>query len=72
MESRLTPVVMLAETIRRAEVPLALMGDQGGTSLIAGEVAPSGVIHGTVSVETEHGTLYLDDESEVEVVAVSD
>lgn len=68
MEGRTVPVAMLAETVRRAWVPLAFLGDQGGVSLITGEVAPSGLVPGTVSVETEHGTLYLDAEGEVEVI----
>lgn len=68
MQSHTVPVASLAETVRRAWVPLALLGDQGGVSLITGAIVPSGVVRGTVSVETEHGTVYLDEEGEVEVV----
>lgn len=47
--------------------PLRLIGDQGGHSLITGTTRKSGLVMGTLSVETEHGTVYLDPESEVEV-----
>lgn len=47
--------------------PLRLIGDQGGHSAITGEVCESGVVMGTLFIETEHGTVYLDPESEIEV-----
>ena len=47
--------------------PLRLIGDQGGHSAITGEVCESGVLTGTLLIETEHGTVYLDPESEIEV-----
>lgn len=47
--------------------PLRLIGDQGGHSAITGEVHKSGVVMGTLFIETEHGTVYLDPESEIEV-----
>lgn len=45
-----------------------LHGSSGGLSFITGEVVVSNVVPGTLSVETEHGTTYLDLDSEVEVV----
>ena len=45
-----------------------LHGSGGGLSLITGEIKPSSALPGTLSVETEHGTTYLDAESEVEVI----
>lgn len=47
--------------------PLRLIGDQGGHSAITGEICESGLVMGTLSIETEHGTVYLDPESEIEV-----
>lgn len=67
MHGRTVAVAALAEAVALAESPLALLGDQGGVSLITGDIIPSGLVHGTVSVETEHGTVYLDAEGEVEV-----
>ena len=45
-----------------------LSGSMGGLSLITGEVERSGLVPGALSVDTEHGTTYLDLDSEVEVV----
>lgn len=45
-----------------------LHGDDGGLSLITGEVRASSSMPGLLSVETEHGTTYLDLGSDVEVV----
>lgn len=47
--------------------PLRLIGDQGGHSAINGEICESGLVMGTLSIETEHGTVYLDPELEIEV-----
>ena len=46
---------------------LSLVGDQGGHSAITGEVYESNVVMGTLAIETEHGTVCLDPESEIEV-----
>lgn len=58
MHGRTVAVAALAEAVALAESPLALLGDQGGVSLITGDIIPSGPVHGTV---------YLDAEGEVEV-----
>ena len=67
------PFYVPAEGLRHAvEDPARgvfyLHGDDGGLSLITGEVRPSNALPGALSVETEHGTTYLDLGSEVEVV----
>lgn len=49
--------------------PLSLVGDSGGRSLIVGDVSESSLVPSSLSVETEHGTTYLDLYSNVEVVA---
>lgn len=46
---------------------ISLVGSHGGLSLVVGDVDPSNVVSGTVSVETEHGTVYLDEDGEVEI-----
>lgn len=43
-----------------------MIGDAGGTSLVH-EIRPGSLLPGFVTVETEHGTLLLDDEPEVTV-----
>lgn len=49
--------------------PLSLVGDHGGLSLIVGAVVESNLVPSSLSVETEHGTTYLDLYSNVEVAA---
>lgn len=44
---------------------ISLVGDHGGLSLITGDITASAVIRGTIGIETEHGTVYLDPEVEV-------
>ena len=61
------PASSLAEAVERSQEPLALVGDQGGLSLITGSIAPSGLVPGTISVETEPGTVYLGVEVETQV-----
>lgn len=48
--------------------PISLVGDHGGHSAITGEISPSGLVMGTVSIETEHGTIYLDPEESIDIV----
>lgn len=72
MESRTVRVSSLADVVLSEGGPVALLGDHGGISLITGAVALSGLVPGTASVETEHGTVYLDAEGVVEIVAVED
>lgn len=45
----------------------SLVGDHGGLSLITGEISLSNVIFGAVAIETEHGTLFLDEKAELTV-----
>lgn len=42
---------------------VSLVGDNGGLSLITGEIKSSALVHGNIVVLTEHGNLYLDPES---------
>lgn len=44
-----------------------LIGESGGLSMVY-EVAPSSSLPGLLAVETEHGFLYLDPDSEFEIV----
>lgn len=64
-------------TVKVAEIPsiiadpnrgvVSLVGDHGGLSLVVGDVEPSGLVMGTIAFETEHGTLYLDPDSETRI-----
>lgn len=47
---------------------ISLKGSHGGSSLITGNVEPSGLVPGTTSIETEHGTVYLDSDLDVEII----
>lgn len=44
---------------------VSLVGDHGGLSLITGEINDSSAIFGTMAVETEHGTVFLDPEAQI-------
>lgn len=53
-------------TVSVSEIPelvedagISIVGDHGGLSLITGEVEESSLVPGTLSIETEHGVLYL-------------
>lgn len=46
---------------------ISLLGDDGGLSLITGEISPSGLVMGTLSIETEHGTVYLDPDGDIRI-----
>lgn len=63
-------------TVRVGDIPaiieddargiVSLVGNSGGLSQITGPVSQSGLVMGTLSIETEHGVVYLDpDESTV-------
>lgn len=62
-------------TVKVAEVPaiaadpsrgvVSLVGDHGGLSLITGDIDASSLVLGTLALETEHGTLYLDPEADI-------
>lgn len=64
-------------TVKVAEIPsiiadpnrgvVSLAGDHGGLSLIVGDAEPSGLVMGTIAFETEHGTVYLDPDSEARI-----
>lgn len=43
---------------------ISLVGDHGGTALITSNLEPSSLVFGTMGIETEHGTIYLDPEVE--------
>lgn len=45
-----------------------LVGQCGGLSSVIGDVSMSNVAFGMLMVETEHGTLYLDPDEDVEVL----
>jgi hypothetical protein len=46
---------------------VSLVGDRGGLSRITGDLSESAVVLGALAVETEHGTIYLDPESETRI-----
>lgn len=46
---------------------ISLVGSDRGLSLITGAITDSSLVMGTMSIETEHGTLYLDPEGEQEI-----
>lgn len=46
---------------------VSIVGDHGGFALITGPQHVSGLMMGTMSIETEHGVLYLDPDTEVEI-----
>lgn len=57
----------LAGIVQSATGPISLVGDHDGQSLITGEVRESGLVMGTLSIETEHGTVYLDPEADQKI-----
>jgi len=65
--TRLVEVADLPRIVEEDPNPTYLLGDHGGRSLITGPVAPSSLIPGTARIETEHGDMYLDLESDVEI-----
>lgn len=44
---------------------ISIVGTNGGHSRIAGYIEDSNVVFGALSIETEHGTIYLDPDSTV-------
>ena len=44
---------------------ISIVGTNGGLSRIAGYIEDSSVVFGALSIETEHGTIYLDPDSTV-------
>lgn len=46
---------------------ISLVGDHGGLSLITGPIGPSSLVTGTLSIETEHGVVYLDPDEQTEI-----
>lgn len=63
--------VLVADIPRIVDDPargvVSIVGDHGGLALITGPQQASGLMMGTMSVETEHGVLYLDPDTEVEI-----
>jgi hypothetical protein len=64
-------------TVRVGDIPsimedptrgvVSLVGDHGGLSLITGPSHHSGLVMGTLSIETEHGVVYLDPDETTEI-----
>jgi hypothetical protein len=64
-------------TVRVSDIPaiiddpsrgvVSLVGGHGGLSLITGPINRSGLVMGTLSIETEHGVVYLDPEEIQEI-----
>lgn len=46
---------------------ISLVGSEGGTALIVGEIYDSNVQPGLLVIETEHGSVYLDPEAETQI-----
>lgn len=46
---------------------ISLLGDHGGRSRVTGEIYLSNVIAGCLAIETEHGTLYLPLEDQIQI-----
>lgn len=46
---------------------ISLVGDRGGLSLITGPVEQSGLVPGTLSIETEHGVVHLAPETVAQI-----
>lgn len=62
---RVSDIAGIVEDSNRGVI--SLVGDHGGLSLITGEIAPSSLMTGMISIETEHGTVHLDPEVEVTI-----
>jgi hypothetical protein len=69
--SRTTSTVRVAELAGIVEDPergtISLVGDSGGLSKITGEVYASSLHLESICVETEHGSIYLGTELEVQI-----
>lgn len=61
--SNVRTVAKLANELVTGDI---IVGDSGGLSAIIGEVYESNAMRGFYAVETEHGTLYLADDDEIE------
>lgn len=46
---------------------ISLVGDHGGLSLITGPINSSSLVMGSLAIETEHGVVYLDPNSETTI-----
>lgn len=66
--SNIRTIAKLANELVAGDV---IVGDNGGFSAITGEVYESNVMHGFFAVETEHGTLYLADDDEIEYLVLA-
>jgi hypothetical protein len=70
-------VARTRSTVTVAELPaivadetrgiISIVGTNGGLSRIAGYIEDSNVVFGALSIKTEHGTIYLDPDSTVEI-----
>lgn len=64
-------------TVRVSDIPeivddpargeISLVGSNGGLSLIVGDIESSGLVMGTLAIETEHGVVYLDPETDTQI-----
>ena len=71
MSRRVKPTpetVTVGDLLDRDGEAITLIGDWGGTASVSGEIYESLVMPGLVAIETEHGTVYLEPELEVQVL----
>lgn len=61
------PVHDLAKHVKDAPGTVHLVGSNGGLSLIEGKIRPSATMPGCTYIETEHGTIYADTDSQVTI-----
>lgn len=54
------------------DVPYALVGESDNLSVVTGEIYPSNLLHDFVVVETEHGSVYVDQFETVSVLYQED
>lgn len=46
---------------------ISLVGDHGGLALITGPISESSLVPETLSIETEHGVIYLEPSEEITI-----
>lgn len=62
------PVADLAEIVGDpTRGIISLVGGHGGLALIVGDIEASSLMMGSLAVETEHGTIYLDPDGDVQI-----
>lgn len=65
-----TKVSHLKKTLDSLDGIGALVGSQGGLSVIEGDIENSSAIPGCIRIETEHGTIYADKDSFLDLAEV--